>query len=241
MSSIGTFHSTSSTSSFSTPRNVPLTELPDTAQIVLSQKPRLINVTHQIPYACTVINRDNHLANAQSPVSTPGGGTGGGSPQYRRSSLAVPRQGSVSSSSSLLDQNAGEPAEATLENGDCILEQRRGHSAMYSGIRSLRQDLETIQIGWVGELADQDGYVVPFKSLNNEQKQNLRDKLWEKEKVVPIFLDDKRAAVLWPLFHYILWDEATDGRIEKKSWDDYVFVNQQFADTIAEQYQPGDI
>jgi hypothetical protein len=47
--------------------------------------------------------------------------------------------------------------------------------------------------------------------------------------------------VLWPLFHYILWDEATDGRIEKKSWDDYVFVNQQFADAILEQYQTGDI
>jgi hypothetical protein len=47
--------------------------------------------------------------------------------------------------------------------------------------------------------------------------------------------------VLWPLFHYILWDEATDGRQEKKNWDDYVFVNQQFADTIVEQYRPGDV
>lgn len=47
--------------------------------------------------------------------------------------------------------------------------------------------------------------------------------------------------VLWPLFHYILWDEATDGRVEKRNWEDYVFVNQQFADAIVEQYQPGDI
>jgi nitrogen regulatory protein PII len=29
--------------------------------------------------------------------------------------------------------------------------------------------------------------------------------------------------------------------MEKKSWDDYVFVNQQFADAIVEQYQTGDI
>ncbi|KAG0343445.1 hypothetical protein BG005_002421 [Podila minutissima] len=121
---------------------------------------------------------------------------------------------------------------------------------MYSGIMSLRKDLETIQIGWVGELADQDGFVVPSKNLTDTHKTNLKDKLWEKEKVVPIFLDDIRAAghyegycktVLWPLFHYILWDEATDGRVEKKNWDDYVFVNQQFADAIVEQYQPGDI
>lgn len=47
--------------------------------------------------------------------------------------------------------------------------------------------------------------------------------------------------VLWPLFHYILWDEATDGRVEQRNWDDYVFVNQQFADAIVEQYTPGDI
>lgn len=57
----------------------------------------------------------------------------------------------------------------------------------------------------------------------------------------PITDDVRFDLVLWPLFHYILWDEATDGRIEKKSWDDYVFVNQQFADAILEQYQTGDI
>lgn len=56
-----------------------------------------------------------------------------------------------------------------------------------------------------------------------------------------LVLPDKNLVVLWPLFHYILWDEATDGRVEKKNWDDYVFVNQQFADAILEQYQPGDI
>lgn len=65
---------------------------------------------------------------------------------------------------------------------------------MYSGIMSLRKDLETIQIGWVGELADQDGFVVPSKNLTDTHKTNLKDKLWEKEKVVPIFLDDIRAA-----------------------------------------------
>lgn len=47
--------------------------------------------------------------------------------------------------------------------------------------------------------------------------------------------------VLWPLFHYILWDEATDGREERRNWEDYVFVNQKFADAIVEQYQTGDI
>lgn len=65
---------------------------------------------------------------------------------------------------------------------------------MYSGILSLNKDYETIQIGWVGEIADQDGYIVPSKNLTEEHKQNLKDKLWAKENVVPIFLEDSRAA-----------------------------------------------
>ena len=65
---------------------------------------------------------------------------------------------------------------------------------MYSGILSLNKDYETVQIGWVGEIADQDGYVVPSKNLTEVHKQNLRDRLWKKEKVVPIFLEDSRAA-----------------------------------------------
>lgn len=89
---------------------------------------------------------------------------------------------------------ADDTLEPVLEDGDCILETRHGHSAMYSGIKSLEKDLETIQIGWVGELSDQDGYVFPYKNLSEKHEQNLRDKLWNKEKVVPIFLEESRAA-----------------------------------------------
>ncbi|KAI1319792.1 threalose-6-phosphate phosphatase [Mortierella claussenii] len=261
MSSIATFHSTSSTSSLSAPKLVPLTELPETAQIMLSEKPRLINVTHQIPYACTIIDRS--AANTGSN-GMPLMNNGLASPSNRRSSLAIPRHPAASSppvdtadrpsagldGASAAYANGATAEPALLANGDCILDARRGHSAMYSGIKSLEKDLETIQIGWVGELADQDGYIIPAKNLSETHKQNLKEKLWQKEKVVPIFLEDSRAAghyegycktVLWPLFHYILWDAATDGRVEKKNWDDYVYVNQQFADAIVEQYQPGDI
>ncbi|KAG0065936.1 threalose-6-phosphate phosphatase [Linnemannia elongata] len=259
MSSIATFHSTSSTSSFSFPKTVPLTELPETAQIVLSERPRLINVTHQIPFACTLIDRTGQ-ASSTGPNGIPTPSNGAGSPSNRRSSFAAPRHPAASSPPIESDNATTTPNGVNGVNGlnsgggeidgDCILDPRRGHSAMYSGILSLNKDYETVQIGWVGEIADQDGYIVPSKNLTEEHKQNLKDKLWAKENVVPIFLEDSRAAghyegycktVLWPLFHYLLWDEATDGRQEKKNWDDYVFVNQQFADAIVEQYQPGDV
>ncbi|KAG0338719.1 threalose-6-phosphate phosphatase [Podila humilis] len=267
--SMATMHTSSSSSSLNAAqRAVPLSELAETSQVTLSEKPRLINVTHQIPLACTIINR------TVSPTLSSSGGVNGAyhhhhhgsnpgssntSPTNRRASLAAPRQCMSPSSASQSQpfprdcdqQNANGGTDGQrLTHGDCVLEQRRGHSALYSGITSLREDLETIQIGWIGEIADQDGFVVPSKGLSPLHKQALKDELWQQEKVVPIFLEDSRAAghyegyckrVLWPLFHYILWDEATDGREEKRNWDDYVFVNQKFADAIAEQYRHGDI
>ncbi|KAF9293443.1 threalose-6-phosphate phosphatase [Mortierella antarctica] len=245
--STATLHPSSSTSSLSSLRVIPLSELAETSQVILSEKPRLINVTHQIPLACTIVGR----ASLSSSLNhTNGLANSSGSPANRRASLAVPRQCMSPSSASHSQPFPQDCTQGGANNGDCILEQRRGHSALYSGITSVSEDLETIQIGWVGEIADQDGYVVPSKNLSESHKQSLKDKLWEQEKVVPIFLEDSRAAghyegyckgVLWPLFHYILWDEATDGREERRNWEDYVFVNQKFADAIVEQYQTGDI
>ncbi|GJJ73168.1 trehalose 6-phosphate synthase/phosphatase [Entomortierella parvispora] len=246
-------HSSSSTHSLSAHRVVPLTELAETSQIILNTKPRLINVTHQIPYACTLVDRPSPAATLYpSTAASAGTHPGPGSPPInRRSSYIAPRQFAAVPASSHGQPHPESSTGAGLPTTtEYVLDQRRGHSALYSGIKSLADDLETVQIGWVGELADQDGYVVPCKNLTESQKTGLKQQLWKKEKVVPIFLDDCRAAghyegycksVLWPLFHYILWDEATDGRIEKKNWDDYVFVNQQFADAIVEQYQTGDI
>jgi trehalose 6-phosphate synthase/phosphatase len=221
---------------------VPLTELAETSQIILSDKPRLINVTHQIPYACTLIDRTSHhspsIGVSGLGVSGAGGAgppsSAGSPPANRRSSyISVRQQQQAAAAKNLAlagagaattgtDPTTGEPVTAAAapgatpagagahEDGDCKLEGRRGHSALYSGIMSLRKDLETIQIGWVGELADQDGYIVPSKNLNESHKQAMREKLWAKDKVVPIFLDDSRAAGHYegycksgkPLFHF---------------------------------------
>ncbi|CAO3573674.1 unnamed protein product [Mortierella alpina] len=253
-------HSSSSAHSLSNARVVPLTELAETSQIVLSTKPRLINVTHQIPYTCTLIDRPPTVASTSASAAASGAHASVGSPPInRRSPGTAPRPHPTAAHShpATANDTASDPLEpptaatdGAAQETDFILEQRRGHSALYSGVMSLGKDLETIQIGWVGELADQDGYVVPCKNVTESRRAALKEQLWQKEKVVPLFLEDSCAAghyegycktVLWPLFHYILWDEATDGRLEKKNWDDYVSVNQQFADAVFEQYQTGDI
>ncbi|KAF9416520.1 threalose-6-phosphate phosphatase [Podila epigama] len=249
--------------------SVPLTELAETSQVFLGEKPRIINVTHQIPFACSIIDQctaspsattsslatNGHIISGTRSDSNSGTSSGSGSsPSNRRSSFAIPRQSmspsSASQSQPFPPMNGRTEPDDSTEDNDCILEQRRGRSALYSGINSIRKDLETIQLGWVSEITNQDGYVVPSNSLTEAQQKSIKVKLWKREKVVPIFLEDNRAAghyegyckkVLWPLFHYVLWDKATDGREERQNWEDYVFVNQKFADAIVEQYKTGDI
>lgn len=46
---------------------------------------------------------------------------------------------------------------------------------------------------------------------------------------------------LWPLFHYLVYEKATNGRVEKKAWAHYQEVNQKFADKAVEVYEPGDL
>ena len=45
---------------------------------------------------------------------------------------------------------------------------------------------------------------------------------------------------LWPLFHYVLWDHATDGQTEAQNYRHYVTANEKFAQVIYECYQNGD-
>lgn len=47
--------------------------------------------------------------------------------------------------------------------------------------------------------------------------------------------------VLWPLLHYTIWNDATDGRLESKQWEIYTLVNQKYADLVIENYQDGDV
>jgi len=75
-------------------------------------------------------------------------------------------------------------------------------------------------------------------------------RILEKENCFPVHLDKEEAGGhydiicknnLWPIFHYIMTERATDGRKEKEAWEHYHSVNQKFADKVIEIYQPGDL
>ncbi|SNX85000.1 related to trehalose-6-phosphate phosphatase [Melanopsichium pennsylvanicum] len=71
-------------------------------------------------------------------------------------------------------------------------------------------------------------------------------------KYVPVWLDYNVAhghyegyckATLWPLFHYLLWQDVNSERRawEEYSWDAYYAANEAFAKRIAQEYKPGDM
>lgn len=39
----------------------------------------------------------------------------------------------------------------------------------------------------------------------------------------------------------MIWNNATDGRLERQQWEAYATVNQRYADFVSEIYQEGDI
>ncbi|KAI8988048.1 glycosyltransferase family 20-domain-containing protein [Mycotypha africana] len=88
------------------------------------------------------------------------------------------------------------------------------------------------------------------RDLTDTEKLELYSTLKEKYQCIPLFIDGESVAghydgycktMLWPLLHYMIWNDATDGRLERKQWEAYAAVNQIYADFVSDLYQDGDI
>jgi trehalose 6-phosphate synthase/phosphatase len=124
------------------------------------------------------------------------------------------------------------------------------HAAVYSGIHHLARDHSVVHVGWTGYCSDLD------LSLLSQEKQSQIQQFFQSHSCEPVFLPLKAAVghyegycksgtllyliiEMWPLFHYILWDQLTDTK-ENKNWTHYKQVNQAFAQKVAQIYSPGD-
>ncbi|KAJ3035109.1 threalose-6-phosphate phosphatase [Rhizophlyctis rosea] len=204
---------------------------------------RIIVATHHLPW--TVTPTTPLKASPNSPQPTNGVAKTNGYP---------PTPTSEDADEGPLDANGtavnGHHKEEDAHHGQWRFKSRRGHSAVYSGIRSLA-DNKLVHVGWTGHLVDVDGKTpVETATISSEMRQTLKLELWQEKRCIPVFLDDKKATGhyegyckddLWPLFHYIQWDSSTTSANEAKYWQDYVDVNKAFADAIVEAYEPGDI
>ncbi|KAK7462851.1 hypothetical protein VKT23_007427 [Stygiomarasmius scandens] len=150
------------------------------------------------------------------------------------------------------------------------LSPRYGHAAMISGIRSLSTTHEQLIIGWTGDVqSTTPGENIPEENISEEDKKELEEALRgyqpketgsadlddekdEKKTVyVPVWMPGKVAhghydgyckQILWPLFHYLLWqDVATEYASADSHYPFYEAANAAFARRICEVYRPGDL
>ncbi|KAI8067549.1 glycosyltransferase family 20-domain-containing protein [Gongronella butleri] len=125
---------------------------------------------------------------------------------------------------------------------------RSGHSALYAGVQVWAEHYETLMIGGAGVItAESNNQDIKSEDLPVERRNALTNLLRQRYNMVPVFVNHDQMIghydgyckkVLWPLFHYVMWNGQLD---ESQYWNDYVTVNQQYAQAVAAHYEPGDM
>ncbi|KAI0000127.1 glycosyltransferase family 20 protein [Russula compacta] len=211
---------------------------------------RIIHVCHYLPITATLheSSRPGILSPPPTPPQQPGN---------------IPPLSSETASPAHSHDPGDNPSPRWSLSG------RQGHAAMISGIRSLSAKHEQLIVGWVGDIESPntnsagEKIMIPTTSLSEEDKTALEEQLAsfksEDEEVkmtyVPILLDDKVAhghydgyckQTLWPLFHYLLWQDVSPNSLSAsfsadEHWAPYEQANTTFARRIMDVYRPGDL
>jgi trehalose-6-phosphate synthase len=163
------------------------------------------------------------------------------------------------------------PVTCTLNDGKrWTLGPRYGHAAMISGIRSLSATHDQLIIGWTGDIEGiegvaqiteenrlkldevlatdsdtddiHDGKDGHLNSANGSIHRTGYVPVWMSSTVAHSYYDGYCKQILWPLFHYLLWqDVATEYASADSHYPHYEAANAAFARRIAQVYRPGDL
>jgi trehalose-6-phosphate synthase len=69
------------------------------------------------------------------------------------------------------------------------LKLQRGHSALYSGLRSLNSKWDNHYVGYIGTILDNEENPIEYRNYSEEFKQAVRERLI-KENISPVFLEE---------------------------------------------------
>jgi trehalose-6-phosphate synthase len=68
---------------------------------------------------------------------------------------------------------------------------RRGHSAMYAALDSLKKDYRTLYIGGTGAILSHSKHPIDSRLITDLEKASLTNLLDSKHDMIPIFIEDK--------------------------------------------------
>lgn len=128
-----------------------------------------------------------------------------------------------------------------------------GHVAI-AAASSLNQDVEKLFIGWPGPIKSENesekgkGKEIDFPNLPPEMIEQIKNLYKRETNSIPVFLDSASTnghanycnKTLWPIFHYLVWENAVQCKEILHDWQHYVKVNEAFAEKILEIYKSGD-
>ncbi|KAI0761323.1 trehalose 6-phosphate phosphatase [Trametes elegans] len=228
---------------------------------------RIIQVSHYLPVTCA-FSRRARPADIPSPPATPPAKTSDIPPspveaQRTDSALPAPREGAPQPTSSQWNVTVRYGHSAMVSGIDSLA---ATHEQIFIGwtgdIESSSTAVPQAAAQSASGPSDPSASKLPSSSLTDEDKKELEELLKEykdrdepqdgkKIHYVPVWLDDKDAhghydgyckQTLWPLFHYLLWqDVATEYASADAHWASYAAVNAAFARRVAEVYRPGDL
>ena len=123
-----------------------------------------------------------------------------------------------------------------------------GHAAIAAASSLSTGEIEKIFIGWPGPIQNELGKEIDYSDLAPDMVETIKILYKKETDSIPVFLDSAAtkghanycSATLWPIFHYLVWENAEQCKEILKDWNDYVKVNEAFAERILETYKVGD-
>ncbi|KAF9479323.1 trehalose-6-phosphate phosphatase [Pholiota conissans] len=224
---------------------------------------RIIHVCHYLPILATLVQKQPPIKDigVLSPPATPPSKPAE-VPPSENDDARSPTSDDESPSQDFAKDDSKFASES---QSPWSLTPRHGHAAMISGIRSLSATHEQLIVGWTGDIVSSPTDKLSVDSVSPQQRVEFEaalkayhpkesdpdDERDTKTKYVPVWLDDKVAhghydgyckQTLWPLFHYLLWqDVATEYSSADSHYPFYEAANAAFARRIGEIYRPGDL
>ena len=125
------------------------------------------------------------------------------------------------------------PVTAAVHDGEVQLSSSAGGLA--TGLRGAADGRDRLWIGWPGELRRLDAR--RQRELDRQLEANGLAAVYLNRREVQGFYESISNSVLWPVFHGLV-DQLP---LEMSGWDEFVRVNEKFAQVVADRYRPGDL
>ena len=131
-----------------------------------------------------------------------------------------------------------------------VIDQRRGHTAMYSGMKSLESKYSRfLYVGMLGFIGDEHDVQVDLDRLSEAYRSTLIHQLSTDHNCIAVQVPRATASghyegycknVLWPVLHYTVKFSPSVYFEMEKFWQNYVTVNEAYADTLHKLNEPND-